>query len=72
MFQLTLRHGDAGKRNAYHCNHLWKRRLKVGLVVGKISPFVGKDEEIGPVVRIDPVGGIGLFRGTGPVVSLTY
>ena len=38
----------------------------------KISPFVGKDETIGPVVRIGPFVGIGLFGGTGPVVSLTY
>ena len=36
--------------------------MKVGPVVGKIGPFV----VIGPVV------GIGLFGGTGPVVSLTY
>ena len=46
--------------------------FKVGLVVGKIGPFVGKDETIGPVVRIGPFVGIGLFWGTGPVVSLTY
>ena len=40
--------------------------------MGKIGPFVGKDETIGPVVRIDPFVGIGLFGGTGPVVSLTH
>ena len=40
--------------------------------MGKISPFVGKDETISPVVRIGPFVGIGLFGGTGPVVSLTY
>ena len=40
--------------------------------MGKIDPFVEKDEKIGPVVRIDPVVRIGLFGGTGPVVSLTY
>ena len=33
---------------------------------------MGKDETIGPVVRIGPFVGIGLFGGTGPVVSLTY
>ena len=27
--------------------------------------------EMGPAVRIGPVVGIGLFEGTGPVVSLT-
>ena len=32
---------------------------------------MGKDETIGPVVRIGPFVGIGLFGGTGPVVSLT-
>ena len=51
---------------------MWKRRLKVGLVVGKIDPLVGKDETIDPVLRIGPFVGIGLFGGTGPVVSLTY
>ena len=40
--------------------------------MGKIGPFVGKDETIGPFVIIGPVAGIGLFGGTGPVVSLTY
>ena len=40
--------------------------------MGKIGPFVGKDYEIGPVVRIGPLVGIGLFGGTGPVVSLKY
>ena len=40
--------------------------------MGKIGPFVGKDETIGQVVRIGPFVGIGLFGGTGPVVSLTY
>ena len=35
-------------------------------------PFVGKDETIGPVVRIGPFVGIGIFGRTGPVVSLTY
>ena len=40
--------------------------------MGKIGPFVGKDETIGPVERIGPSVGIGLFGGTGPVVSLTY
>ena len=39
--------------------------------MGKIGPFVGKDETIDPVVRIGPFVGIGLFGGTGPVVSLT-
>ena len=39
---------------------------------GKIGPFVGLDYEIGPFVGIDPVVGIGLFGGTGLVVSLTY
>ena len=39
---------------------------------GKIRPIVGKDKEIGPVVIIGPVVGIGLFGGTGPVVSLAY
>ena len=38
----------------------------------KIGPFVGKDERISPVVEIGPFVGIGLFGGTGPVVSLTY
>ena len=38
---------------------------------GKNRPFVGKDETIGPVVRIGPFAGICLFGGTGPVVSLT-
>ena len=37
--------------------------------MGKIGPFVGKDETIGPVVRIGPFVGFGLFGGTGPVVS---
>ena len=32
---------------------------------------MGKDNEMGPAVRIGPVVGIGLFGGTGPVVSLT-
>ena len=40
--------------------------------MGKIGPFVGLDNEIGPFVGIGPVVGIGLFGGTGPVVSLTY
>ena len=40
--------------------------------MGKIGPFVGLDYEIGPFVGIGPVVGIGLFGGTGPVVSLTY
>ena len=39
--------------------------------MGKIGPFVGLDYEIGPFVGIGPVVGIGLFGGTGPVVSLT-
>ena len=46
--------------------------MKVGPVVGKIGPFVGLDYEIGPFVGIGPVVGIGLFGGTGPVVSLKY
>ena len=40
--------------------------------MGKIGPFVGLDYEMGPFVGIGPVVGIGLFGGTGPVVSLTY
>ena len=40
--------------------------------MGNIGPFVGLDYEIGPFVGIGPVVGIGLFGGTGPVVSLTY
>ena len=40
--------------------------------MGKFGEFLGKNQEIGPVVRIGPVGGIGLFRGTDQVVSLTY
>ena len=39
---------------------------------GKNGPFVGLDHKIGPFVGIGPVVGIGLFGGTGPVVSLTY
>ena len=38
----------------------------------KNQPFVRKDTEFSPVVRIGPVVGIGLIGGTGPVVSLTY
>ena len=34
--------------------------------MGKNGTFVGLDYKIGPVV------GIGLFGGTGPVLSLTY
>ena len=40
--------------------------------MGKIGPFVGLDYEISPFVGIGPVVGIGLFWGTGPVVTLTY
>ena len=39
--------------------------------MGKIGPFVGKDETIGPVVVIGPFVGTDIFGGTGPVVSLT-
>ena len=39
--------------------------------MGKIGPFVGKDEPIGLVVRIGPFVGIDLFGETGPVVGLT-
>ena len=51
---------------------LARGNLKVGLVVGKIGPFVGIGDEIGLVVRIGPVVGIGLFGGTNLVVNLTY
>ena len=40
--------------------------------MGKIGPFVGIGDEIDLVVGISPLVGIGLFRGTGLVVSLTY
>ena len=40
--------------------------------MGKIGPFVGIGDEIGLVVGINPVVEIGLFGGTGLVVSLTY
>ena len=52
--------------------------LKVGLVVGKIGPFVGIGDEIGlfmgigQIVGIGQVVGIGLFACTGLFVSLTY
>ena len=42
--------------------------LKVVPVVGKISPLVGIDYEIGEAVEISLVVGIGLFWETGPVV----
>ena len=40
--------------------------------MGKFGPFVGIGDEIGLVVGIDQVVGIGLFGGTGLVVSLTH
>ena len=40
--------------------------------MGKIGLFVGIGDEISLVVGIGPVVGIGLFGGTGLVVSLTY
>ena len=39
--------------------------------MGKIGPFVGIGDEIGLVVGIGPVVEIGLFGGTGLVVSPT-
>ena len=39
---------------------------------GESGPFVGIGDVIGLFVGIGPVVGIGLFGGTGLVVSLTY
>ena len=40
--------------------------------MGKIDPFVGISDEVGLVVGIGPLVEIGLFGGTGLIVSLTY
>ena len=40
--------------------------------MGEIGLFEGIGDETGLVVGIGPVVGIGLFGGTGLVVSLTY
>ena len=71
---MDLHHIDAGKRHASQCDRpICEHDVgKSVLLWETIGPFVGLDYEIGPFVRIGQVVGIGLFGGTGLVVSLTY